>query len=75
MMRIKTEKIDEEEITIFKNDCKKLYAGVYGEDSNAYKKSAELLDKTKIEFNDIQNAGEINPEKNDFGKQQYCIKS
>lgn len=65
--------IDGEEVSIFKADCKTLYAEVYGKKSKQYRECAELLDKTEVSFNDQGPAGVVSPIKNDYEKQKYFI--
>lgn len=66
-------KIDGEEISIFKTDCKSLYKKVYGEESRQYKETSALLDKTEIKFSAQSVAGSMDICKNNYDKEKYVI--
>lgn len=66
-------KIDAKETSIFKEDCNKLYAAAYGEDSQEYKSLSKRLEQSTINFKDMSDQGGIANHGNDFENHKYNI--
>jgi len=63
--------LDGDEILIFKQDCNKLYAAAYGEDSAEYKSISKRLEQTTISFEYSDDQGRLG--RCDYENHKYGI--